>query len=372
MRPSVRFLVLLVGTWAGVRASALGLIPGSDLFQISPSEAKSPPPIMPTQFAPIDPVQPAPAEFAYAPAYAAETGAVREQLLAPIPAYYPAPSSPALVQPQVPTGRRQFVAALPEPDPAFYSSVPQLDEWPTARLAAAAWSPLGSRPSFEGPQSRVATASAVSAIDRLQLTTWAYLRGTQGLVSSPRAISPAGTLGGGQAGARLTYNYSRQLAASLRTSSDVGRRGGEVAAGLRIQPMTGIPVWITAERRQRIGRYGGGRNAFAMFAEGGVYDRPLPWKLRLDAYLAGGVVGLRHRDRFIDGAATVTRPVYRQFSAGMGVWGGAQPGVYRIDAGPRVTMKVRDNLKVHVDYRFKLAGNAQPGSGPALTLAGDF
>ena len=56
----------------------------------------------------------------------------------------------------------------------------------------------------------------------------------------------------------------------------------------------------------------------------------------------------------------------------MGVWGGAQPGVYRIDAGPRVTMKVRDNLKVHVDYRFKLAGNAQPGSGPALTLAGDF
>ena len=69
---------------------------------------------------------------------------------------------------------------------------------------------------------------------------------------------------------------------------------------------------------------------------------------------------------------TATRPVYRNFSAGLGLWGGAQPGVYRVDAGPRVTMKVRDNLKVHFDYRQRLAGNADPGSGPAVTLAGDF
>jgi hypothetical protein len=69
---------------------------------------------------------------------------------------------------------------------------------------------------------------------------------------------------------------------------------------------------------------------------------------------------------------TVSRPVYRQFSAGLGVWGGAQPGIYRVDAGPRITMRVRPNLKVHLDYRARLAGNAQPGSGPAVTLAGDF
>ncbi len=35
-------------------------------------------------------------------------------------------------------------------------------------------------------------------------------------------------------------------------------------------------------------------------------------------------------------------------------------------------MRVRNNIKVHVDYRQRLAGNAEPGSGPALTLAGDF
>jgi hypothetical protein len=35
-------------------------------------------------------------------------------------------------------------------------------------------------------------------------------------------------------------------------------------------------------------------------------------------------------------------------------------------------MRVRKNLKVHLDWRQKLVGNARPGSGPALTLAGDF
>jgi hypothetical protein len=84
------------------------------------------------------------------------------------------------------------------------------------------------------------------------------------------------------------------------------------------------------------------------------------------------VVGLRTHDLFIDGGLSVTRPIYRNFSGGFGVWGGAQPGVYRVDAGPRVTMAVRRNLKVHFDWRQKLAGNAQPGSGPAVTLAGDF
>jgi hypothetical protein len=35
-------------------------------------------------------------------------------------------------------------------------------------------------------------------------------------------------------------------------------------------------------------------------------------------------------------------------------------------------MRVRHNVKVHVDWRQRIAGNARPGSGPALTLASDF
>jgi hypothetical protein len=95
-------------------------------------------------------------------------------------------------------------------------------------------------------------------------------------------------------------------------------------------------------------------------------------RFNLDAYLQGGVVGFRSRDGFVDGGLTLTRPIYRNFSAGLGVWGGAQPGLSRIDAGPRITMRVRNNVRVHLDWRQRLAGNARPGSGPAVTLAGDF
>jgi hypothetical protein len=109
-----------------------------------------------------------------------------------------------------------------------------------------------------------------------------------------------------------------------------------------------------------------------LFFEGGLWDRPMPLHFVLDTYLQGGVVGIHSRDKFIDGGLTLTRPVYKQFSAGFGVWGGAQPGVYRVDAGPRVSMRVRNNIRVHFDWRQRLAGNAAPGSGPAVTLAGDF
>ncbi len=126
---------------------------------------------------------------------------------------------------------------------------------------------------------------------------------------------------------------------------------------------------ITAERRHG---FGSGRSAFALFAEGGVYDRPMPFRMRLDAYAQAGVVGFRRRDVFIDGAATFTRPVWRQISLGAGVWGGAQPGVYRLDAGPRVSLRVGRSMRVHLDYRQRIIGNAAPGSGPAVTVAGDF
>ena len=249
-------------------------------------------------------------------------------------------------------------------------TVPDLDEWPLARVAAV------SRPRSQSvvvtPPESVPQPLDPGRIDRLQLTAWALLRQQSAGVAGSRSLASQGSLGASQAGARLAYNFTRQIAAAFRMTNDVGRRGGEVAAGLRVQPLAGIPLWIDAERRQRVGRYGGGRSAFALFFEGGVWDRPVPLHLLLNTYLQGGVVGARSRERFIDGELTLTRPVYKRFSAGVGVWGGAQRGVYRVDAGPRVTMRVRKNLRVHFDWRQRLAGNARPGSGPAVTLAGDF
>jgi hypothetical protein len=261
-----------------------------------------------------------------------------------------------------------YTPILPEPRPTFYSRVPQLDEWPLSRLAS---SSMPARSQAAAPVQTQAPSIA-ARLDRIQLTMWAMLRPQHGTIGAPTSLASGGTLGGSQAGARLFYHVSPTLAMVFRSSSDVGRRGGEVAGGIRYQPVRTLPVWLTAERRQALGHYGGGRSDFALFAEGGVYDQPGPWSFLIDGYAQAGVVGLRTHDLFADGGLTLTKPVYDRFSAGIGVWGGVQPGLYRIDAGPRITMRVRRNIKVHLDWRQRLAGNARPGSGPAVTLAGDF
>jgi hypothetical protein len=367
VRPSLRFLVLAVFGWAGLRAATLGALPGAELFRIDRGEAK-PPPLIPTQFPPIEPIATSDVGSPSADMRQAAVAYRQPPPLAPpravaVPVYFASPgpqSAPAT----------PLVDALREPRPQFYSAIPVLDEWPLSRLASMSYPAQQS--TVVTPAESLPAALKRSGIDRVQLTAWALLRAQSAGVAGTQSLASGGSLGASQAGARLTYNFTRQIAASLRTTNDVGRRGGEVAAGLRVQPLAGIPLWIDAERRQQVGRFGGGRSAFALFFEAGVYNRPMPLHFLLDSYLQGGVVGVRSRDKFIDGALTLTRPVYKQFSAGFGVWGGAQPGVYRIDAGPRVTMRVRNNLRVHFDWRQRLAGNARPGSGPAVTLAGDF
>jgi hypothetical protein len=362
MSPALRFLGLAMVGWVGLRAAMLGALPGADLSRFDSAKPAATPPVVETELAPPEPL------MASQPAYPPWMAS------APAPAvihyYYPAPQRPAVVY-------RETRWLEPPPPlvrpvaPAFYASAPLLDPSPLSRLAAASSSPLGHPP--PAPQSFPAPTAAVNAnkFDRVHLTTWAMLR-AEGFSAPTSSLASGSALGGSQAGARLALQLTREIAASLRSTSTIGQSGGEVAFGARVQPVRGFPVWATLERRQRIGEHGGGRNAFALFFEGGLWERPLPKDFRLDAYLQGGVVGFNSRDGFIDGAVTATRPVFRTFSAGLGLWGGAQPGVHRLDAGPRVTMKVRNNLKIHLDYRQRLAGNADPGSGAAVTLAGDF
>ena len=363
MRPSLRFLAVAIIGWAGIRAATLGIDPGAQLFTVKPSAAK-PEPLMATQFPEIEPIEPAPAAIpppywaAFVPYPAAVAGPIRP-IIVPIDYVYRTSTPPPV---------RQAVWNLPEPRRTFYSPSDRRDDWEVSRLAATAM-PGQSR--VTEPMQSTAPSVVARRLDRIQLTMWAMLRSRQQLAGST-SLASGGQLGASQAGARLFYNFTPAIAAVARSSSEVGRRGGELAAGIRVRPLRSIPLWITAERRLQLGRYGGGRDAFALFAEGGIYDRPMPWDFTLDAYAQAGIVGLSTRDLFADGGATFTRPVYRQFSAGFGVWGGVQPGLYRVDAGPRLTMKVRRNVRVHLDWRQRVAGNAQPGSGPVMTLAGDF
>ena len=353
MSAAIRFLGVAVVAWVGFRAVSLGLIPGAEALTSIPALI---PGFTPAPEIAYDPPVPAPV---HAAAFAVPVAQSAQFAVAPLPA--PAHPTPAVDAALAASPR------APAP-PVWFTPPPKLEEWPLSRIASSSQSQRQSRPARTAP----GPAPVQPRLDRISLTTWALLRNLPAGTPLPEdSLASGGTLGGSQAGMRLAFAFNRALAASLRLTSNIGgENGAEVALGMRWTPLRTIPASITFERRQRIGN--AGRSAFALFAEGGVYDRPMPFKFTLDAYAQAGVVGFKHRDYFADGAMTFTRPVWRRFSAGFGIWGGVQPGVYRIDAGPRASLSVGRSMRVHLDYRQRLAGEALPGSGPAVTVAGDF
>lgn len=182
-------------------------------------------------------------------------------------------------------------------------------------------------------------------------------------------------LAGSQAGARVTYRLGGRgspLAATLRVSSPLqDLEGAEAALGLDWQPRARLPLHILAERRQKLGPRG--RSAFSAAVYGG-FDGARAGPLRIDGYGEAGVVGLRRRDLFADGALRAAFPIAGRARIGAGVWAAAQPGVSRIDVGPHAELLVRagSGVRLSADWRFRVAGSARPASGPALTLAAGF
>lgn len=213
----------------------------------------------------------------------------------------------------------------------------------------------------------------VLAISRWSASAWMLARG-----GSEAFVASNGLLGASQAGARVLLrindDVARPVSLGMRVSSPLRRDGVEAAAGIEWQPFAGVPIRLLAERRQRVS--GAGRSAFALLTHGGVGDRPVAAGFRLDAYAQAGIVGVRSRDLFADGGLTLVRPLKRSaggnaLAVGAGAWGGVQPGAARFDIGPRVTAAVGP-ARLSIDYRFRVAGNAAPASGPSLTLGTDF
>lgn len=61
--------------------------------------------------------------------------------------------------------------------------------------------------------------------------------------------------------------------------------------------------------------------------------------------------------------------------AGAGIWGGGQDDLFRVDAGPSLRADIatgRANFRLTADWRFRIAGKAEPGDGPAITLSTSF
>ena len=360
MSHSIRFLGFAVLTWAAVRAISLGIIPGTQAlaFDARASQPDRPlPPIRPTILPPIEPIQPS-AAGQQLTGLATTSANAGYPVFAPYPVYLPAQAGPGRSAPP------QIIYVNPAPtDPRevhVYGTDLGLGEDHSRLAMAAAVPQRQSTPTFEQPALR-------SGLDRLALSGWATMRNRAG----PDSLAGGGTLGGSEAGSRLMWRFTPKLATTIRASAPINsQRGAEAAVGLRYQPFDRWPVAVTFERRHGFRDYG--RSAFALFAEGGVYGRPMPWQATLDGYFQAGVVDFNNPDWFIDGQAAVTRPVWRNLSAGLGVWGAAQPGLNRFDVGPRTSLRLGRGIRAHVDYRLNVAGNARPGSGTVVTLAADF
>jgi hypothetical protein len=384
MSHSLRFLGLAVTAWVGVRAVSLGMVPGLDSLAFDAAEAAPSavapvptglPPVEPSDLAPPPPMQPAAyPQYTY-PQYSYPPYAYPQYAGYAAPAYG---YQPYAYRPSYPVAR------------PVIRYVVQGYDGDSQRSAAPRYAEMAEVPGISGtyadgvlprggqstPARTMVPATPVDPtfaeprkFDRWQMSTWAMLRDRPG----PTSLAANGTLGGSQGGTRILYRFNPRLAVSLRASAPINsaRQAGEAALGVRYQPFASIPIALTAERRQPFGK-GTGQPTFALFAEGGLYQRPVAAGFALDAYLQGGMVGPRARAGFVDGSATLTRPLWRNVSGGVGVWGGAQPGLTRLDVGPRVSMKVGRSMRAHQDYRYKAVGNALPGSGAVVTLAGDF
>lgn len=198
--------------------------------------------------------------------------------------------------------------------------------------------------------------------------------------SGRAALSPDGQLGGSQLAARLAWTLDPaapiRIAAVARVYAPLKSRGAEAAAGIDIYPLARTPLRLSIERRQRLDR--AGRSAMSAYVAGGFYRSLARDRLIVDGYAQAGLVGFRRADTFVDGAVRIGAPFGSGPSrplVGAALWGAAQPGVSRLDVGPRASLRLPiagGGVTAAIEGRFRLAGHARPGSGVALTLAADL
>ncbi|WP_010414996.1 hypothetical protein [Citromicrobium sp. JLT1363] len=221
--------------------------------------------------------------------------------------------------------------------------------------------------------------------DRWAVDAWLLIREGSG----PGRLAGTGpaSYGQDQAGAVVRYalapGSALQPKAYARASKALVRGGEtEIAAGASIALVQDPPLTIHGEARltDRPG-VAGDRTELrpAVFVVTGFPRKELAGGLEADAYVQAGYVGGDFETGFVDGKASLEAPVLRSdagnVTLGAGVWGGAQRDVSRLDVGPTASATVatgKATLRASVGYRFRIAGDANPGDGPALTLAASF
>lgn len=373
-------LALLMSSWIGARAAMW------EAPLVKPVAAKQ------SIARPAAPQQPAPpAAHRPTPALPQSSAALLPpgQQLPQFDAPLPQATMPQLPEPQF--GPAQTEPATAPPAPAAVPISPRVAAG-QQRLWLSAMSAV---PLEEGGAAELAPArlrpvkqASTSAQPRWSGDVWLLLRsGSNGYNAPgsglPGVFVPLGFYGGSQAGAVLRYRLATtspyRPSLYLRASSGLEYpRGEELALGLSLRPVPRLPVALLLEGR--VTRTVSGeivRPAAALVSE--FPPVRLPLNLRGEAYVQAGYVGGHDGTAFIDGQARVERPLVHaggfQLRAGGGAWGGAQRGASRVDVGPTATLAVPigpAGARLSADYRFRVVGNAAPGSGPVLTLSAGF
>lgn len=301
--------------------------------------------------------------------------------MAPRPAQGPAaaalrasaPPAQLLYRPlPAPASVRVGPAPAFEPSPVDTAAGAQL-LW----LAGVAQTPLPRTVTARLPTPVQFAALPSAARGRWSGDAWLMLRGGSGGLAANGGPAPA--YGASQVGAVVRYRLApdriHSLAVYIRGAAALAAPGQQEAAiGLAARPAASVP--LSAQAELRVTRDAAGthlRPALALVSE--LPPLELPAKLRAEAYVQAGYVGGDFASAFVDGQVRVERPIARigraDVMAGGAVWGGAQRDAARLDAGP--TASISDGqLRAAADWRFRLAGDAQPGSGPAITLSAGF
>ena len=198
------------------------------------------------------------------------------------------------------------------------------------------------------------------------------------------AVGPApASYGASQAGVVLRYRLSmggHRLTAYTRLASALGgSRQREAAAGLSARPLPRLPVIAAVELRVQNDRAGTRHRPVASVITQ-LPPIPLPEDLRAEVYVQAGYAAGKDPTPFADGQIRLDRRTGGMGGAelrlGLGAWGGAQRGAARLDIGPAAAAQLplgrRGSARVALDWRFRVAGNAAPASGPAITLSTGF
>lgn len=343
----LRFLLLLMLGWIGMRVAS------EQLLDVRPSPA----PLAAASFLQTG----VPQQATYALAPASGTLAPRDLTLSS----QAPPNLPAL--PSVAVGKEQPDSSIDLLQFIHFSVGFANRRYGMGSIDIAAYPATASPPP---------SLSSAPAPDRWRASSWVLWRDGSG---QPPDTASIGRLGGSQAGVRVEYLLSdrgpARLTAYGRLTSALQRPAApEAAAGVAFQPVRAIPVTLAAERRVALGA--GARNANAVMAVGGFGPLPVAKGLEAEGYAQAGVVGFRRADLFVDGKVSLLSPVEgAPVRVGAALSGGAQPGVSRLDASPELQLRLplpNASARLSLEWRQRIAGNARPASGLALTLGADF